>query len=59
MKWSMRRERFRSVLDGAVCVYPYDPISARLAEDLGFELGMFAGSTASLAVLGAPDTCSR
>tara|TARA_B100000530_G_scaffold335514_1_gene287785 strand:- start:7480 stop:8253 length:774 start_codon:yes stop_codon:yes gene_type:complete len=30
-------------------------MSARIAEDLGFEIGMFAGSTASLAVLGAPD----
>ena len=33
----------------------FDPISARVAEDLGFEAGMFAGSIASLAVLGAPD----
>src|SRR5262249_18165156 len=29
--------------------------SARIAEDLGFEVGMFAGSIASLTVLGAPD----
>jgi len=27
----------------------------RIAEDLGFEIGMYAGSTASLTVLGAPD----
>src|SRR5690606_32364210 len=33
----------------------FDPISARIAEDLGFEVGMFAGSIASLTVLGAPD----
>jgi carboxyvinyl-carboxyphosphonate phosphorylmutase len=33
----------------------HDPVSARIAEDLGFEVGMFAGSTGSLAVLGAPD----
>jgi carboxyvinyl-carboxyphosphonate phosphorylmutase len=33
----------------------HDPLSARIAEELGFELGMLAGSTASLAVLGAPD----
>jgi oxaloacetate decarboxylase len=33
----------------------YDPLSARIAEDLGFELGMLAGSIASLTVLGAPD----
>jgi carboxyvinyl-carboxyphosphonate phosphorylmutase len=42
---------------GRRCIHPgsvFDPISARIAEDLGFEVGMFAGSTASLAVLGAP-----
>ena len=53
-----RRQRFRAVLAGQVCVHPgsvYDPISARIAEELGFEVGMFAGSTASLTVLGAPD----
>jgi carboxyvinyl-carboxyphosphonate phosphorylmutase len=33
----------------------YDAISARIAEDLGFEVGMFAGSVGSLSVLGAPD----
>ncbi len=58
MQWIERRERFRAILDGASCVHPasvFDPVSARIAEDLGFELGMFAGSVASLAVLGAPD----
>ena len=58
MNWTDRRRRFRAVLAGDRCVHPgsvYDPISARIAEDLGFELGMFAGSTASLTVLGAPD----
>ncbi|MFM9886728.1 MAG: oxaloacetate decarboxylase [Burkholderiales bacterium] len=56
--WSHRRERFRALLAGTKCVHPgsvFDPISARIAEDLGFEAGMFAGSTASLTVLGAPD----
>jgi len=33
----------------------FDPISARIAKDLGYEMGMFAGSVASLTVLGAPD----
>ena len=33
----------------------FDPLSARIAEDLGFEVGMFAGSVASMTVLGAPD----
>ena len=53
-----RRERFRSILDGDRCVYAasvFDPISARIAEDLGFEAGMLAGSVASGTVLGAPD----
>jgi carboxyvinyl-carboxyphosphonate phosphorylmutase len=48
----------RAVLTGGRCVHPasvHDPISARIAEDLGFEIGMFAGSIASMTVLGAPD----
>jgi carboxyvinyl-carboxyphosphonate phosphorylmutase len=43
---------------GTQCVHPasvHDPISGRIAHDLGFEVGMYAGSTASLTVLGAPD----
>jgi carboxyvinyl-carboxyphosphonate phosphorylmutase len=58
MHWTDRRKRFRAVLAGNRCIHPgsvYDPLSARIAEDLGFEIGMFAGSTASLTVLGAPD----
>lgn len=58
MRWTQRRERFRAILEGKSCVHPasvFDPVSARIAEDLGFELGMFAGSVASLTVLGAPD----
>ena len=58
MDWTRRRERYRAVLEGEHCIHPgsvYDPISARIAEDLGFEVGMFAGSIASMTVLGAPD----
>jgi carboxyvinyl-carboxyphosphonate phosphorylmutase len=58
MRWTERRERFRAILEGRTCIHPasvFDPVSARIAEDLGFELGMFAGSIASLTVLGAPD----
>ena len=58
MDWTNRRERLRSVIAGPRCIYPgsvYDAISARSAEDLGFEAGMFAGSIASFTVLGAPD----
>jgi len=58
MRWSERRERFRALFAGDRCVHPgsvFDPLSARIAEELGFEAGMFAGSVASLTVLGAPD----
>jgi carboxyvinyl-carboxyphosphonate phosphorylmutase len=58
MDWTDRRERLRSIIAGPRCIYPgsvYDAISARIAEDLGFEAGMFAGSIGSFTVLGAPD----
>jgi carboxyvinyl-carboxyphosphonate phosphorylmutase len=58
MNLTERRERFRAVLAGSRCVHPasvYDPISVRIAEELGFEICMLAGSIASYAVLGAPD----
>jgi carboxyvinyl-carboxyphosphonate phosphorylmutase len=57
-RWSGRRARFRNVINGTACVHPasvHDPLGGRIAQDLGFECGMFAGSTASLTVLGAPD----
>lgn len=53
-----RRIRFRNILNDEQCVHPasvFDPLSARMAEALGFEAGMLAGSVASLTVLGAPD----
>ena len=58
MNTSARRARFRAILAGDACVHPasvHDPIAARIATDLGFETAMFAGSIASIAVLGAPD----
>ena len=58
MDFTTRRARYRGIMEGDVCVHPgsvFDPISARIAEDLGFEVGMFAGSIASFTVLGAPD----
>ena len=58
MTFRARREKLRSILTGSACVHPgsvYDAISIRIAQDLGFELGMFGGSVASLAVLGDPD----
>ena len=58
MNWTERRARMRALLQGDGCIFPasvHDPISARLAQGIGFEAGMYAGSVASLAVLGAPD----
>src|SRR2546423_15162683 len=57
MNWTERRERFRALLTGNRCVHPgsvYDAISARIAEDLGFEVGIFSGSIGSMGGLGAP-----
>lgn len=53
-----KREAFRAILSGKDVIRPgsvYDPISARIAEDLGFELGLLGGSAASLTILGDPD----
>lgn len=53
-----RRAAFRAILSGGACIHPasvHDPIAGRIAADLGFEAAMFAGSVASLTVLGAPD----
>ena len=58
MKWSERRQAARAVLEGTACIHPasvHDPITGRIAQEIGFELGMFAGSIASLTVLAAPD----
>ena len=58
MAFGKRREALRAILKGSTCVRPgsvYDATSIRIAEDLGFEVGMFGGSVASLAVLGDPD----
>jgi carboxyvinyl-carboxyphosphonate phosphorylmutase len=58
MTFRKRREALRLILTGSICIRPgsvYDAVSIRIAEDVGFELGMFGGSVASLAVLGDPD----
>lgn len=52
------RKRLQALLAGQKCVSPasvYDPMSMRMAADLGFEVAMLGGSVAALAVLGAPD----
>ena len=58
MTLTERRQKYRRVLEGNVCVHPasvFDAMSARMAESLGFEVLMFAGSIASGTILGAPD----
>jgi len=55
---SERRQRFRRLINGPEPVRPtsvFDAVSAHLAEAAGFEVAIVAGSTASYAVLGAPD----
>ena len=58
MNYSEQRSRFRAVLAGTKCVSPatvFDPLSARVAESVGYEIGMLAGSVASNTTLAAPD----
>lgn len=52
------RRAFRQLLASNACFHTasvFDPMSARIAADLGFEVGILGGSVASLQVLGAPD----
>jgi len=52
------RARLRAILSGPRCVKMasvFDPISARIAADLGCEAALVGGSLVSHAVLGAPD----
>lgn len=52
------RSAFRALLAADACYHTasvFDPMSARIAADLGFEVGILGGSVASLQVLAAPD----
>ncbi|MBF8744860.1 oxaloacetate decarboxylase [Pseudomonas putida] len=52
------RIAFRELLASGACYHTasvFDPMSARIAADLGFEVGILGGSVASLQVLAAPD----
>jgi oxaloacetate decarboxylase len=58
MTYIARRKRMRALLAGTKCLSPasvFDPLSARIAQSVGFELGMLAGSVASNTTLAAPD----
>ena len=57
-RWlSVNAEKIAFHSRGSACIRPgsvYDATSIRIAEDLGFELGMFGGSVASLACSAIP-----
>ena len=53
-----KRKKLAALLAGDRCVIAgsvFDPLSARIADEVGFEVGLLGGSVASFAVLGAPD----
>lgn len=53
-----QRQRFRAILNGNTCLSPasvYDALSARVAESVGYQLGILAGSVSSNTTLAAPD----
>src|SRR5262249_11250917 len=58
MRHTDQRNRLRTLLNGSKCLSPatvYDPLSARVAGKVGFEIGMLPGSLISNTSLGAPD----
>ncbi len=53
-----QRQRMRAILNGTLCLSPasvYDGLSARIAQDVGYTLGILAGSVSSNSTLAAPD----
>ena len=58
MNHTEQRKRLRALLAGTQCLSPasvYDPLSARVAESVGYQIGMLAGSVSSNTTLAAPD----
>jgi carboxyvinyl-carboxyphosphonate phosphorylmutase len=58
MNHTRRREKFRAIMGGTRCVCPasvFDPLSARIAQSVGYELGILAGSVCGYTTLGVPD----
>src|SRR5262245_62836736 len=55
---SHTRERFRAVLSGSTCSLAaniFDPLSARIADMLGYQVCVLFGSVGKAANLGVPD----
>src|SRR6476620_259336 len=58
MNHTQQRNKLRTLLAGSKCLSPasvFDPLSARVAEAVGYEIGMLAGSVASNTTLASPD----
>ena len=58
MNHTEQRKRLRALFAGSQCLSPasvYDPLSARVAEAVGYQVGMLAGSVSSNTTLAAPD----
>ena len=58
MNHTEQRKRIRTMLSGTKCWSPatvYDALSARVAESVGFELGILSGSVNAATILAAPD----
>ena len=58
MNHTERRQQLHAILAGTECLSPasvYDPLSARVAEAVGFKLGLLSGSVVSATTLPAPD----
>ncbi len=58
MYYTEQRRKMRAILSGTRCVSPatvYDALSARVAESVGFELGILSGSVNAATTLAAPD----
>jgi carboxyvinyl-carboxyphosphonate phosphorylmutase len=58
MNHTERRLRLRALFKAPQCLSPasvFDPLSARVAQAVGFEVGMLAGSVSSNTTLAAPD----
>lgn len=55
---SEKRKRLRAILSGPHCLSPatvFDALSARVAESVGYEIGILSGSVCAATVLAAPD----
>src|SRR5258705_10175533 len=58
MNATAQRQRMRAILNGTKCFSPasvYDGLSARIAQDVGYTLGILSGSVSSNSTLASPD----